>query len=105
MVEGEKAEFVCSVSKDTYEVKWFRGDKELQSGDKYDIVSDGTRRLLVIKKCEHQDEGSYTAFIGTVKASADLTVIGKHLYMKQSLSRKKKEDRGVKKNQQVVSLF
>lgn len=88
MVEGEKAEFVCSVSKDTYEVKWFRGDKELQSGDKYDIVCDGTRRLLVIKQCERQDEGGYTAFIGTVKASAELTVIGKHLPMKPSLSKK-----------------
>lgn len=78
MVEGEKAEFVCSVSKDTFEVKWFRGDKELQSGDKYDIICDGKRRVLVIKNCERKDDGGYIAFIGTVKASAELTVIGKH---------------------------
>ena len=57
VVEGEKAEFVCSVSKETYEVKWFRGDKEINVGDKYDIVSEGKRRALIVKKCETKDEG------------------------------------------------
>lgn len=76
-VEGEKAEFVCSVSKETYEVKWFRGDTELQTGDKYEIISDGKRRALIVKNCEMKDEGVFFAYIGSVKASADLTVIGK----------------------------
>lgn len=76
MVEGEKAEFVCSVSKDTYEVKWFRGDKEIEIGDKYAIVSEGKRRALIVKNCELKDEGGYVAVIGNVKASADLYVIG-----------------------------
>lgn len=76
VVEGEKAEFVCSVSKDTYEVKWRKGDQELQSGDKYDIISDGKKRVLVIKSCELKDEGGFVAVIGTTRASADLTVIG-----------------------------
>uniref|UniRef100_A0A3Q0SQI1 Uncharacterized protein n=1 Tax=Amphilophus citrinellus TaxID=61819 RepID=A0A3Q0SQI1_AMPCI len=75
-VEGEKAEFSCSVSKDTYEVKWFRGDKAIETGDKYSIISEGKRRSLVVKNCELKDEGGYTAHIGTVKASADLLVIG-----------------------------
>ena len=75
-MEEEKAEFICSVSKDTYEVKWFRGDKEIKAGDKYDIVSEGKRRALIVKKCEAKDEGSYVAHIGDVKASADLYVIG-----------------------------
>lgn len=77
MVEGEKAEFVCSVSKETYEVKWFRGDKEVETGDKYIVVSEGKRRALIVKNCQLKDEGGYVAHIGTVKASADLFVIGK----------------------------
>lgn len=76
-MEGEKAEFACSVSKDTYEVKWFRGDKEVEAGDKYTIISEGKRRALIVKSCELKDEGGYVAHIGSVKASADLYVIGK----------------------------
>lgn len=79
MVEGEKAEFTCSVSKETYEVKWLRGDKEVKTGDKYTIVSEGKRRALTVKNCELKDEGGYVAHIGSFKASADLCVIGKTL--------------------------
>lgn len=77
VVEGEKVEFACSVSKDTYEVKWFRGDKEIEDGEKYTIISEGKRRALIVKNCELKDEGGYVAHIGSVKASADLCVIGK----------------------------
>lgn len=77
VVEGEKAEFACSVSKDTYEVKWFRGDKEVEAGDKYTIISEGKRRALIVKDCKLKDEGGYVAHIGNVRASADLYVIGK----------------------------
>lgn len=76
-VEGEKVEFVCSVSKENYEVKWFKGDKEITTDDKYEIVVDGKRRALIVKNCELKDEGAFTAHIGSVKATADLLVIGK----------------------------
>lgn len=79
-IEGEKAEFVCSVSKENYEVKWFKGDKELTTDDKYEIVIDGKRRVLIVKNCELKDEGAFTAHIGSVKASADLLVIGKFFF-------------------------
>lgn len=77
MVEGEKAEFTCTVSKETYEVKWFKGDKELEVGDKYQMVSDGKKRTLVIKNCELEDEGGYVVVIGVTRAGADLRVLGK----------------------------
>lgn len=76
VVEGEKAQFVCSVSKDSYDVKWLRGDKELQTDDKYEIISDGKSRVLVVKKCELSDEGPFVALIGATRASADLIVLG-----------------------------
>lgn len=77
MVEGQKAEFTCSVSKETFEVKWMKGDKQLEAGDKYQMVSDGNRRTLVIKESELKDEGGYVVLIGATRASADLTVRGK----------------------------
>lgn len=76
VVEGEQAQFVCSVSKDTYEVKWLKGDKELQSDDKYNIISEGKKRVLVVKNCELKDEGGFVVLIGTTRASAELTVLG-----------------------------
>lgn len=77
MVEGEKAIFTCTVSKETYEVKWLKGDKELEDGDKYQMLSDGKKRTLVIKNCELTDDGGYAVIIGVTKASADLKVLGK----------------------------
>lgn len=67
---------MCSVSKDSYEVKWLKGDKELQTNDKYEIISDGKNRTLVVKKCERKDEGPFVALIGATRASADLVVLG-----------------------------
>lgn len=77
MVEGEKAEFTCAVSKETYEVKWMKDDKELEAGEKYQMVSDGKRRTLVINNCEPKDDGGYVVMIGPTRASADLVVLGK----------------------------
>lgn len=90
-VEGEKAEFTCSVSKETYEVKWLRDGKELEAGDKYQMVSDGKRRTLVIKSCELQDEGGYVVMIGPTRASADLTVRGRFHPHNYSLSKTRDE--------------
>lgn len=81
VVEGETAAFSCSVSKETYEVKWFKGDQELEAGDKYQMVSDGKKRKLVIKNCELKDEGGFVVTIGETRASADLRVLGKPPYV------------------------
>uniref|UniRef100_A0A8C4X7U4 Ig-like domain-containing protein n=1 Tax=Erpetoichthys calabaricus TaxID=27687 RepID=A0A8C4X7U4_ERPCA len=61
VLEGDKAEFVCSVSKEAFEVKWFKGSEELEIGDKYNIISDGKRRVLVVKNCKPGDEGTFTS--------------------------------------------
>lgn len=77
MLEGEKAEFVCSVSKEAITVQWLRGDTVLEPGDKYDIISDGKKRALVIKESVLGDTGMYTVMVGEAKATAHLGVIGK----------------------------
>ncbi|XP_062287344.1 titin-like [Scomber scombrus] len=74
VVEGEKAEFTCSVSKENYQVRWMKDEKELEEGDKYQMISDGKRRTLVIKDCDPKDEGGYVVMIGPNEASVNLTV-------------------------------
>lgn len=78
-MEGQAAKFSCSVSKESHEVKWFHKDQELETGDKFTIVSEGKKRVLTVKNCQLKDEGGYVAHIGTIKASADLLVTGKSL--------------------------
>uniref|UniRef100_A0A3B5RET8 Uncharacterized protein n=1 Tax=Xiphophorus maculatus TaxID=8083 RepID=A0A3B5RET8_XIPMA len=77
VVEGHRAEFTCIVSKETFSVKWMKDGNELESGDKYELVSDGKKRSLVIKASELKDEGGYVVVIGETRASADLTVSAK----------------------------
>lgn len=76
VLEGEKAELVCSVSKEAFDVQWLRGDTVLEAGDKYDIISDGKKRVLVIKESELDDEGNYSVTVAGAKATARLRVIG-----------------------------
>lgn len=77
ILEGEKAEFVCSISKESFEVQWKRDDKTLESGDKYDVIADGKKRILVVKDATLQDMGTYVVMVGAARAAAHLTVIGK----------------------------
>uniref|UniRef100_A0A8C3KHS4 Titin n=1 Tax=Calidris pygmaea TaxID=425635 RepID=A0A8C3KHS4_9CHAR len=81
VLEGDKAEFACSVSKEAITVQWLRGDTVLEPGDKYDIISDGKRRTLVVKDSILGDAGKYTVMVGEAKATARLTVIGKFYFM------------------------
>uniref|UniRef100_A0A8C4S3V2 Titin n=1 Tax=Erpetoichthys calabaricus TaxID=27687 RepID=A0A8C4S3V2_ERPCA len=77
VLEGDKAEFVCSVSKEAFEVKWFKGSEELEIGDKYNIISDGKRRVkhtLIVRDCGLADEGEYTVIAGQDKSTAELII-------------------------------
>lgn len=80
ILEGEKAEFVCTISKESFEVQWKRDDKTLESGDKYDIIADGKKRVLVVKDATLQDMGTYVVMVGAARAAAHLTVIGKFVF-------------------------
>lgn len=76
ILEGEKAEFVCTISKESFEVQWKRDDETLEPGDKYDIIADGKKRVLVVKDATLQDMGTYVVMVGAARAAAHLTVIG-----------------------------
>lgn len=65
------------MSKDTVEVQWVWADMILKTDDKYDIISEGKKRILVIKDSILADAGKYAAMVGESKATARLKVIGK----------------------------
>ena len=60
------------------EFRWFKGDKEILSGDRYKILNDGT---LEIDKVIASDQGPYTCkarnFLGEDSETASASVLGK----------------------------
>nr|KAG5709145.1 hypothetical protein BaRGS_028601 [Batillaria attramentaria] len=73
-VEREKAIFECDVSDPEADVTWWRGEKELRSGGKYEFFKDGLKRRLQIKNCHSKDDGKYTCKMLDQETSAELYV-------------------------------
>ncbi|XP_048657347.1 obscurin isoform X32 [Marmota marmota marmota] len=73
-MEKHRGVLECQVSRASAQVRWFKGGKELQPGSKYEMVSDGLYRKLVINDVQPEDEDSYTCDAGDVKTSAQFFV-------------------------------
>ncbi|XP_065941807.1 twitchin isoform X18 [Magallana gigas] len=73
-VERDKAVFECDVNDPEAEVTWWRGDKELSGGGKYEIIKDNFKRRLVVKNCHMKDDGEYTCKVLDKSTKASLFV-------------------------------
>ncbi|XP_010132076.1 PREDICTED: obscurin-like, partial [Buceros rhinoceros silvestris] len=74
ITQKEKVTFECELSRPNVDVKWFKDGKELRQSKKVGIVSQGTKRSLIIHKCEYEDQGTYTCEAAEDKTSATLKV-------------------------------
>jgi len=74
---GVKVAFVCEVSKSGLRPQWFKGDKALKRGDKYDIISDNGKHSLIIESAQPENIGEYTVKFDGVQSTAQLTIKGK----------------------------
>uniref|UniRef100_A0A8D2LTV1 Obscurin-like protein 1 n=1 Tax=Varanus komodoensis TaxID=61221 RepID=A0A8D2LTV1_VARKO len=72
-----KATLECTVSQSRGRVRWFRGDKEIFAGPKYEICNLDCYRTLVIHSVEPADEGLYTCDALDDCSTACLLVEGK----------------------------
>lgn len=75
--EKKQAKFECTITKDVSKVMWYRGSDILSPDQKYDIITDGKKHMLVINHCEFDDEGEYTIEVLSKTSTAKLTVEGK----------------------------
>ncbi|KAL3842488.1 hypothetical protein ACJMK2_020494, partial [Sinanodonta woodiana] len=73
-VEREKAIFECDVSDPEAEVTWWKEDKELKAGGKYEFIKDGHKRRLVIKNCSIKDDAKYSCKMLSQDTTARLFV-------------------------------
>ncbi|XP_073724075.1 obscurin [Misgurnus anguillicaudatus] len=58
--EGTNVTLRCELSKASADVKWFKGEELLKSGDKYQIRQLATKVELVIRKAVPEDSGDYS---------------------------------------------
>lgn len=75
-MEKHRGILECQMSRASAQVRWFKGGMELQPGPKYEMVSDGFYRKLVINDVQPEDEDTYTCDAGNVKTSAQFFVEG-----------------------------
>ncbi|KAB1281104.1 Obscurin [Camelus dromedarius] len=73
-MEKHRGVLECQMSRASAQVRWFKGSVELQPGDKYEMVSDGLYRKLIIDSVQPEDEDTYTCDAGDVKTSAQFFV-------------------------------
>ncbi|XP_053428299.1 obscurin isoform X19 [Nycticebus coucang] len=73
-MEKHRGVLECQMSRASAQVRWFKGTQELQPGPKYEMVSDGVYRKLIIKDVQPEDEDTYTCDAGDVKTSAQFFV-------------------------------
>lgn len=70
--------FQCEVTKHGLKPEWRRRDKELSSGDKYEMSSQGGVHKLTISGVLGKDEDDYSVFFKDASSTAKLTVKGRH---------------------------
>lgn len=75
-MEKHRGVLECQMSRASAQVRWFKGSMELHPGAKYEMVSDGLYRKLVINAVQPEDEDTYTCDAGDVKTSAHFFVEG-----------------------------
>uniref|UniRef100_A0A674GNH5 Obscurin n=1 Tax=Taeniopygia guttata TaxID=59729 RepID=A0A674GNH5_TAEGU len=74
--EGGVARLECTLSSKTEEkVTWFKGKEQIKAGGRYEILSDGTKQILIIRGFKPEDQDSYTCMASPeVKSVASLEV-------------------------------
>ena len=70
----------CTVNKNNAKVKWFKGNHEIVSSDKYEIVSEGPIRCLLINDIDKNDTDYYYCSLGSDSCKTDLRVTESKLF-------------------------
>lgn len=85
--EKRQARFECVLTREA-NVIWSKGTDILKIGEKFDIIADGKKHILVINDSQFDDEGEYTAEVDGKKSTARLFVEGKYLLKKENTHQK-----------------
>lgn len=67
---------IVKLSQSNVEVKWLKNGKPIKPSDKFEILSEGATKKLIIKKVKLDDQDEYTCVAGNVKTKTTLKVEG-----------------------------
>ena len=76
VTEREPAQFVVEVSNEIAQVTWHKdGEPVDASTDRFEFVTEGKERRMIIRQSSIHDEGEYTCSLGEQECTAELVVI------------------------------
>lgn len=75
--ETDSVKLICEVSKPSADVAWYKGDTELPEGGRYEHITDGKKRILVIQDLKMADAGEYNCRLSpSIRTSGNLKING-----------------------------
>lgn len=81
VTETDTIKLVCEVSKPGAEVIWYKGDEEIIETGRYEILTDGRKRILVIQNAQLEDTGSYNCRLPSSRTDGKVKVHGMNITM------------------------
>lgn len=73
---GEDVILSCELSRVDSPVRWLKDGKAIRKSQKYDLLYEGTRAMLVVHAASLKDSGEYTCETEASKSTANLYVEG-----------------------------
>lgn len=74
--ETDTIKLVCEVSKPGAEVIWYKGDDEIIETGRFEILTDGRKRILVIQNAHLEDAGDYNCRLPSSRTDGKVKVHG-----------------------------
>lgn len=75
--EKDEARFECEISRQPKSIRWLKGSKEITTDDKFEVLQEGKRHILVVKSAAYEDEAKYMFEAEDKRTSAKLVIQGK----------------------------
>lgn len=83
LIEKDTLTLACELNDSRGDVKWFKGDEEIQSDKRIEIIKDGRKRKIVIKDAKVSDAGQYSCVTNADKTLADISVNYQNKFLKK----------------------
>ncbi len=74
--EKDDARFEIELSREVKVIRWLKGSQELKADEKFEILAEGKRHILVVKSAAYEDEAKYVFEAEDKRTSAKLIIQG-----------------------------
>lgn len=75
--EKDEARFELEISREPKNFRWLKGPQELLTDDKFELLVEGKKHILLIKSAKYEDEAKYTFEAEDKRTSGKLFIQGK----------------------------